>query len=71
MVMQCSYLIKKKWVGGWVLITSNNYIYIYPDLIDPYLVLHPPRGGLKAKKLLGFDKAQVAPHIMPDPSWAR
>ena len=72
MVMQCSFLIKKKWVGGWVLITSNNYfIYIYPDLIDPYLVLHPPRGGPKAKILLGFDKAQVAPHLMPDPGWAR
>ena len=62
---------KKKWVGGWVLITSNNYIYIYADLIDPYLVLHPPRGGPKAKILLGFDKAQVAPHLMPDPGWAR
>ena len=47
--------------------TSNAYIYICADVIDPYLVLHPPRGGLKAKKLLGFDKAQVAPHIMPDP----
>ena len=44
---------KKKWVGGWVLITSNNYIYISRS-DRPLLGATPTKGWAQGKNFVGF-----------------